>query len=143
MSREFIIHKRDGAFQNTKAWREFWEQADDGRYLVRVQAHNKRSIPQNAWFHAVLPEILYALRDAGFDDIRTEDDAKELIKWLFFRKSVTNGSETFEIVERTSEQSKINFADKADEIIRWASEYLGIDIAPPEKQLEMRIDRQT
>jgi hypothetical protein len=138
MASEFIIHKKGDEFQNSKKWKEFWSGAEDGRYLIKVQRHNKRSIPQNKWFHAVLPGIKDALRDAGFDDIKTEEDAKDLVKYLFFRKTVTNGMESFDIVEGTSAQSKINFIDKSEEIIRWAAEYLGLDIAPPEKQLQIK-----
>ncbi len=31
----------------------------------------------------------------------------------------------------------IDFTSKAEEIIKWANEYLGIDVAPPDKQLEI------
>ena len=78
-----------------------------------------------------------ALREAGYDDIKTNEDAKDLIKTLFFKKQITNGTETIEVIQGTSKTSKLDFTQKADEIIRWATEYLQIDIAPPEKQLEV------
>lgn len=135
---EFIIHKKEDGFLNGKQWKEFWANAENGPYRIQVRSLKKRTLPQNNWFHSVLPDIKDALRNAGFDIIKTDADAKDLVKALFFKKSITNGVETFEVIEGTSETSKINFVEKADEIIRWASEYLGIDIAPPETQLQLK-----
>jgi hypothetical protein len=137
---EFIIHITDGKFQNTRKLSEHLKSLENGRYLIKVTPFKKRSIEQNSWFHAVLPEIVKGLRDAGFNEVRNEHDAKEIVKAMFFKKTFSNGIEEIEVVEGTSAQSKINFAEKADQIITWAREYLGIDIEPPAKQLTMQID---
>jgi hypothetical protein len=108
----------------------------DGSYMLTIEKHSKRSNQQNRWIHGVLHEILHGLREAGYDEVKTVDDAKLIVKAMFFKKSYTNGLETIEVIEGTSEQDKTDFAVKADEIIRWASEYLGIDIAPPNTQLQ-------
>jgi hypothetical protein len=139
MPNEYIIRKSGGKWENVKAWKNHLESLPDGRYKVSVSAYNKRTHSQNAWFHAVLPDILQGLRDVGYNDIRTTEQAKDVIKSLFFKKTVSNGIEDITVIEGTSAQSKINFAEKADEIIRWASEYLGIDVAPPETQLDFKI----
>jgi hypothetical protein len=136
---EFVIHKENGKFLNIKKMEEYTRSLPDGSYKVVIEPYSKRTLPQNAWLHSILPEVKHALRDAGFDQIKTEEDAKDVIKALFFSKEMSNGVETIKVVEGTSKQSKINFAEKAEEIIRWASEYLNIDVAPPEKQLEIKI----
>jgi hypothetical protein len=136
---EFVIHKENGKFLNIKKMEEYTRSLPDGSYKVVIELYSKRTLPQNAWLHSILPEVKHALRDAGFDQIKTEEDAKDVIKALFFSKEMSNGVETIKVVEGTSKQSKINFAEKAEEIIRWASEYLNIDVAPPEKQLEIKI----
>lgn len=135
---EFYINKTKGQFTNNGKLKEHLALLPDGRYLVTVKSSKVRSLQQNAWFHAILPEILHALRDIGYNDIRTTEDAKDFVKSIFFRKKVSNGIDTVEVIEGTSEQSKLNFAEKAEDIIIWAQTYLGIDIAPPAEQLEMK-----
>lgn len=132
---EFLVEKKDHKWRNTKKLNTFLEKAEPGRYMVKVIPYKHRSLPQNAWLHSVLPEIAQGLREAGYNEVKDEEDAKAVIKSLFFKKAITNGIDTVEVIEGTSAQSKINFAEKADDIIRWASEYLNLDIAPPDTQL--------
>lgn len=134
---EFFIYKDRGIWRNVKEWKKYLESLPEGKYKVVIEPSDKRSLQQNAWFHSVLPDILKGLRDVGYNDVRTLDDAKDFVKSMFFKKSFTNGSEVVEVIEGTSKQSKINFAEKAEDIIIWAQQYLGIDVAPPDKQLEL------
>ena len=108
-----------------------------GRYKIIVENEDKRTLQQNKWIHQVLPEILMGLQGVGYNDIKTTEQAKDFIKSIFFKKTVTNGVDTVEVVQGTSKTSKLDFTSKAEDIIQWAAEYLGIDIAPPEKQLEI------
>lgn len=135
---EFIIEKQDNKlWRNIKAYKQYLNDLPAGRYKVVIENEDKRTGPQNRWIHSVLPEILFALRNQGFDEIKTTEDAKDLIKTIFFKKQVTNGTETIEVIQGTSKTSKLDFTSRAEDIIKWASEYLGIDIAPPEKQLQI------
>lgn len=134
---DFIIEKQEnGLWRNLAAYKQHLKDLPAGRYKVKIENEDKRSNSQNAWFHVVLPEILIGLRDAGYEDIKTPEDAKDLVKALFFKKQVSNGPETIEVIQGTSKTSKLDFSSKAEEIIKWAAEYLGIEIAPPDKQLE-------
>lgn len=135
-----ILHMRDGVIANKAAVRKLFDQLQDGRYKVEVTDYSQRTLPQNAWFHAVLPDILQGLRDAGYNELRDTDDAKEVIKSLFFKKKFTNGIEEIEIIQGTSKTIKMDFVEKADQIITWAREYLGIDLAPPETQTTLKYD---
>lgn len=148
MNKYVILHIREGEIQNKGAVKKLFDElkSKDGTVKLSWEDAKKRTLPQNAWLHAVLPSILKGLRDRGYNEVRNEDDAKDIIKALFFKKKVTNGIEEIEVIEGTSETSKVNFAEKADQIITWGRDYLGIDIAPPAKQFEMyddiiRIDR--
>jgi hypothetical protein len=47
MPHKFTIHKRDGSFRNTKAYREYWKIAKDGTYQVEVKKVIKRTLLQN------------------------------------------------------------------------------------------------
>lgn len=137
MSKEFIIRKTTiDTFKNATPLWEHLKALPEGRYRVTVSKSDKRTLAQNDWLHAVLPGIRDGLRNVGYNEIRTTDDAKDFLKSLFFKKEVTNGVETVEVIQGTSDTSKLDFAGKAEEIIIWASQYLGIDVAPPGKQFE-------
>lgn len=138
MAKEFIIRKTEqDTWQNAIALWDHLKGLPEGRYKVVVSKSDKRTLSQNSWIHAVIPGIRDALRDtAGYNEIRTVDDAKDFLKSMFFKKEVTNGVETVEIIQGTSDTSKLDFASKAEEIIIWASQYLGIDVAPPNHQFE-------
>lgn len=133
---EFIIEKQDNKlWRNIKAYKQYLNDLPAGRFKIIVQPIDKRTNQQNSWLHAVLPEILMGLRNLGYDEVKTSEDAKDIVKAIFFKKEISNGSETIEVIQGTSKTSKLDFSTKADEIIRWAAEYLGIDIAPPGDQL--------
>ena len=137
MKQTLAITISDGQIVNKKPVKALFESLPNGRYKVEVSNAKQRSILQNAWLHAILPDILIGLRGIGYNDVRTTEDAKDFIKSIFFRKKISNGIDTVEVIEGTSEQSKLDFSEKAEDIIIWASQYLGIDIAPPNEQLQM------
>lgn len=134
---EFNVYIEDGKITNKKTVKGFFTLLDDGRYKITIQKSNKRTLQQNNWLHAVLPDILDGLRNMGYNELKTNEDAKTVVKALFFKKTITNGIEEIEVIEDTSKTSKEDFVDRANQIITWAKEYLGIDIAPPLKQVEM------
>ena len=137
MAKELYIRIDDSKqWNNTKVLWDYLRTLGNGKYKITISKADKRSLNQNSWFHSVLPLIKDGLRDAGFDEVRNEDDAKAVVKGLFFKKYVTNGVETIPIIEGTSEATKLDFASKADEIIKWAKDYLSIDVAPPGAQFE-------
>jgi len=129
MAKELYIRIDDSKqWNNTKVLWDYLRTLGNGKYKITISKADKRS--------SVLPLIKDGLRDAGFDEVRNEDDAKAVVKGLFFKKYVTNGVETIPIIEGTSEATKLDFASKADEIIKWAKDYLSIDVAPPGAQFE-------
>lgn len=135
MPRTFTIRKQDGRWQNVRAWNEYLNSLPDGRYIAgELRPFNRRSLPQNSWFHAVLPDILAGLQAVGYAEIRTLDQAKAFVKSLFFRVTYTNGIDVVEVIQGTSDTDKTDFSEKAEEIIYWCREYLGIDVAPPGEQ---------
>ena len=135
---DFIIEKQENKlWRNIAAYKQYLNDLPPGRYKVIVENEDKRTPQQNKWIHSVLPEILMGLRAVGYDEIKTTEDAKDLIKALFFKKQVTNGIETIDVIQGTSKTSKLDFVSRSEDIIKWANEYLGIDVAPPDKQLEV------
>lgn len=133
---EFIIHIENGQITNKKVAAKYFSELEDGRYKVTIVKSNKRSLPQNSWLHGVLPDIVKGLQDVGYYEIKTTEQAKDVLKSLFFKKTVSNGSDDIEVIEGTSKVSKEDFSSKAEEIIVWCMDYLGINVAPPGRQTE-------
>lgn len=81
--------------------------------------------------------VFDGLRNAGFDEVKDNEDAKTVIKALFLKKKITNGMETFEIVQDTHKLTTLEMADFIDEVIMWAAQYLSITIPAPNTQLSI------
>lgn len=135
MNEFFFYIEENGKIGNPQIFKKNLDSLTPGRYRGIFQRSTKRTLSQNAWLHAVLPDILEGLKYAGYN-LRSVEEAKAVVKTLFFKKTITNGVEEIEVIEDTSATSKEDFIERADQIIRWAREYLNIDVAPPLKQTE-------
>ena len=135
--KEIFVYKEFGQIKNKAQLKRFFDEMPNGKNLLTQKKANKRTLPQNAWFHSVLPDIRDALREVGYNEVKTVDDAKKVVKGLFFKKIISNGIDEIEIIEGTSDTTKEDFVSRAEEIIIWGKEYLGIDIAPPNTQVTM------
>lgn len=93
----------------------------------------KRSNPQNSYYRGVvLPLVLRGLRDAGFENYRSEEQAHDLLKYRFLKVNEVNGNgETFERIKSTTELTTSEMMDYIAEIQQFASEYLGVFIPDP------------
>lgn len=140
--KEFMLHIKNGQVTNGKAVRKAFDELEDGHYLVCIEPKKKRSLNQNAYFHGVMvPMVLQGLRDAGFNEVKTAEDAKDIIKSLFLKKVVKNEhtGEEIPVIRHTSELTTVEFNAFMEECGQWASEYLGIFIPPPNYQTAMNI----
>lgn len=125
-------------FHSNKEWiKHRLEELPDGEYEWTIKKYKKkRSLSQNAYYWAVVVTLVYeGLREAGFDDVQDHDDAHEVLKNMFFTKSMFSPS-LGDLVKTvsTTEYSTTEFAEKMDEIARWAFTFLGITIPPPSSQ---------
>ena len=134
---EFFMYIEAGEIKNKQVVKKAFDNLPEGRYKVTIVKSNKRSLNQNSWLHAILPDILIGLRDNGFNEVRTTQDVKSILKELFFKREITNGVESLFVIDGTSGTSKELFMERADQIITWAKDYLGIDVAPPCKQIDI------
>src|SRR5690348_869539 len=121
---EFFVTIAKGEISNKMTVRKQFENLEDGKYKVKITKASKRTLQQNDWLHAILPEIVKGLRDVGYYEVKTNEDAKRVIKSLFFKKTITNGVNDIDIVEDTSATSKVDFTERAEEIIIWCADYL-------------------
>lgn len=139
MKDHFFIHISDGQIINKSVIRKAFAGLKNGRHQVTIESKNNRSIQQNRYYHGVVvPIVKDGLRDAGFGEVKSSADAHEILKYLFLKKRIVN-EETGEVIEllgTTTILTTIEFNEFVDEIIRWASEYLGIQIPLPNEQME-------
>ena len=138
---QFLIHKTGGKFTNIGRLREHNDSLPDGSYLVTVDPSNKRSNDQNAYYWAcVVDPVFHGLRDMGFDEVRTKEDAHEIMKGLFLKKQVANEhGEVIEWVRSTTELTTIEFAAYLLDVMKWAAEYLQVVIEEPNTQLNFAL----
>jgi len=133
-----IIQNGKINFTGSREWvRMRISELPDGEYDIEIKKHfKKRSLSQNAYYWGVVVEMVYlGLRDAGFDDVQDREDAHEVLKAMFFTKTLH--SEKFDNLVQvisTTKYSTAEFEEKMDAIRRWAFEYLGITIPPPNSQ---------
>ena len=136
---QFFTTIKNGVISNPKVWKQYTSKAN-GHYTVQLIEHNKRSSQANRYFHGVmLPLVLEGLKNAGFDEVKTLEDAKMVIKALFLRRSVINHvtGDIIEIIKDTSALTKMEFSELIMSVIKWAAEYLGIQIPLPNEQIDL------
>lgn len=132
---EKICHIKNGKILNPADIRNLFEPLKDGTYKVKVSPRKVRSLQQNSYYWGVVCDMVYeGLRDAGYDEVKTAEDAHEIMKLLFLKKDVVSTS-TGEILAgatSTTELTTLEFAEYIEKVRMWAAEYLNINIPDPE-----------
>jgi len=135
---EVIINISNKKVVNMKEFREAFNQLKDGKHLVTVKDIRKRSIPQNSYYWGVMvPMIRKGLYESGFDEVRTNDDAHEIIKHVHLKKQMVS-KQTGDVIDVAGSSSVLSipeFNEFIERVCRWASEYLSIYIPSPYEQM--------
>lgn len=137
---EFLLYISDHKIKNERSVAKSFGQLSDGKYMVKITRANQRSLQQNKFYWAVcVPMVKDGLRDMGYDAVRTESDAHEVLKALFLKTHFVNEKtgEAIEYVCSTTKLSTVLFMDYIESIIRWAAEYLNVQIPFPGEQVEI------
>lgn len=138
---KFYAKWQDGKFEWTSPdWvREKMNELPDCNLVITMEKDfGKRSLSQNAYLHGVvIPLVFEGLREAGFDEVKDNEDAKTVIKNLFLKEKISNGIETFEIIKDTHKLSTKEMVKFIEEVCKWAAEYLSINIPAPNTQSKM------
>lgn len=142
MRKQVFIHVSKNRITNrqviAKAFDELKE--TDGCTRLTFEAANKRSNPQNRFLHGVVfPIVCDGLRAAGFDEIKTPEDAKAVVKELFLKELFANHKtgECLTRTKKTSELTTIEMMQFIEDVQKWSAEYLGCVIPDPNQQLEL------
>jgi hypothetical protein len=137
---DFILHIKDGSITNKPVVRKTFDELKDGKYLVKIDAFKKRTLNQNAYYHGVVvPMVKDGLREMGYNEIKTNEQAHDVLKELFLKKMITNEKtgEQIPITGSTADLKTVEFNMFLEDVWQWASEYLNIVIPAPNEQLIM------
>lgn len=137
---EFILYKSDGAITNKRVVANAFNDLEDGRYRVTVNSYKKRSLLQNNYYWScMVPMVKDGLRDAGYNEVKTNEDAHEVLKQLFLKRKLLNEINGDEIVipGSTAKLTTVEFNLFIDDVIQWAATYLSITIPLPNEPIVM------
>lgn len=135
-----IIHIREGKIQNPKILRRLFDDLKDGKYFIDAKNINKRSLNQNAYLHGVLiPEFRKALNLVGYDEVKTDEQAKLIMKSMFLKSYTVNHNtgETIEFIKDTHELTTIEMMTLVDEVIKFCAENMSYQIPYPGEALKI------
>lgn len=139
MTIERFIYVKDGLIENPFAVTKQIADLPDGRYLLKIEPKNKRTLPQNAYIHSVLfPELSKAFIEQGYEPMNSEL-AKEVAKKLFLTVQIVNHEtgEAVEYIKHTSELSTVEMGEFIDSVIRFAADKLNYVIPMPNEQVKL------
>lgn len=135
---DFILHIKDSAVLNTVKFNQAFNNLKDGKYLIRIDSFKKRTLNQNAYYHGVVvPMIKHGLNNIGYNEVRTNEDAHEVLKHLFLKRNIVNhntGEVMATIAGSTANLKTVEFNSFLEDIWQWAKEYLNIHIPAPNEQ---------
>ena len=137
---EFVFYINQGKITNPIVVKKAFDILEDGAYLCRIHTRKQRSLPQNAYYHSIVVEMVReGLRDAGYDEVKTNEDAHEVLKSLFLKKQIVNHNtgEVLEIPGSTVGLTTVQFSEFIEQVWKWSAEFLGIHIPAPNEQLSI------
>src|SRR5688572_18135230 len=112
-----------------------WE-LQDGKYIIEIAAHNKRSNPQNRYYWGlVIPLVQNGIKDLGTEI--TKEECHEFLKAKLNSEELVN-EETAEVItipRSTTAMNKQQFSEYIEKIQQFAAEFLSIEIPDPNQQL--------
>lgn len=141
MSRHWtILTIRDGKPVNPDNVRKLFNQLKEGKYNIDITRIDKRSNLQNRYLHGLLiPEFRKALNSVGYDEVKTDSQAKEIIKQMFLKRQVVkkDTGEVLEYVQQTRDLTKEENNILIEEVIKFAAENMNYIIPYPNEQVEL------
>lgn len=111
----------------------------EGRYVeIELRPMPRRSDRQSGYYWSVVvPEITDALKALGHET--DHDTTHELLKSKFNSRPICNadGEVIGELPQTTTRLNITEFSEYIERIVRWAAQFLGLVIPPPNSQTEM------
>lgn len=138
-----ILNIRDKKILNPKTIKTLVESLKDGKWKVEISTLDKRSLAQNAYLHGILiPEFRNALVSVGYDEVKTDSQAKQIMKSMFLSAETVNKEtgEMIKYVRKTSDLTKEELNILIDEVIKFAAEHMNYQIPFPNEQVMMQFE---
>ncbi len=132
--RELVIDMSNNSIINMDEFKKLFYGLKNGKYHITLKDARQRSIPQNRYYRGVVvPLVRKGLYDAGYDEVKTNDDAHEVMKGLFHKKDIVNKltGDMITTVLSTTTFSIPEFEKYTETICKWAAEFLGVVIPAP------------
>lgn len=131
-----VLHIANNKITNLKAAEKFWDELKqkDGKYLVEAKSIRRRSVQQNRfWWGCVVPLVKQGLRSAGYGEVKTDEDAHEVLKAIFLKKKLVSEKNADEIIisGSTAKLTTMEFMELIADVQQWGSSYLSITIPDP------------
>lgn len=140
---KFYARWEDGVFNwKSPGWvKEQLAGLEDCDLIITMEKdYGKRTSQQNRyWWGSLVPAVLEGLRDVGYNEIKTPEQAHEFLKHKFLMQKIVNEKtgEIIEVPRSTTELSKKEESELFEEIWQWAAEFLGINIESPGAQSKL------
>lgn len=139
MSKIFCISAfKDGQLQNRTGLVKLFRSLKDGKYEISVTKISKRSNQQNRYLHGLLiPEFRKALNSVGYNEVKTDEQAKLIMKSMFLTREMPNesGGKPVHYVQDTSALSKEEMGVLIEEVIQFAATEMSYIIPYPNEQV--------
>ena len=134
----FYFHIVNGQITNKKVVASQFA-LPDGSYYAEIKSKKHRSLNQNRfWWGALLPLVKMGLNDAGYSEVKTVEDAHEVLKALFLKKHISNPDGlALEMSGSTAELTTVEFNELIEKVQMWASDFLGVVIPNPGEPMIM------
>jgi hypothetical protein len=137
-TREFFITMRYGQVINRNCLKDQIQSLPDGRFIFKIEDKSVRTSNQNRYMHLMFSMIKDGFRDIGYNEVRTTEDAKYIMKDMFLKYFIDNGTGgKIAMVKRTRDLTKEEMAVFIEECIQFAAENLNVVIPAPNTQAEM------
>lgn len=142
MKKDFtIVRVIDGAIDNMAGILKLFAGVADGKYILERSAFNKRSNPQNRYYHGlVIPMVKRGIEEMG--TVLTHDETHEFLKARFNYVELVNADtgEVAQLPRSTTALTKLEFSEYVQKIQQFAAEFLGVVIPDPGVQLKAEIE---
>lgn len=141
--KELVLNISNRKIINLQEFKSLVNSLKDGKHLVTFKDMRKRSLPQNAYYWAVVvPMVKRGLYEAGYDEVQSNDDAHEVIKQVHLRKRIVSKQtgDTIDISGSTAKLTMPQFNDFLESVCQWSAEFLGVVIPSPNQELAMLED---
>jgi thioredoxin-related protein len=139
-TREFFVTMRDGQVVNRNTLKEQIQSLPDGKFIFKIEDKSVRTSQQNRYMHLMFSMIQEGFRDIGYREVRTTEDAKEIMKRMFLKYYIDNGTGgKIEMIKRTRDLTKDEMIEFIDSCIQFAAENLNVIIHSPNEQIMIPI----